>query len=168
MALIKSQEIDFLSSDPDCLRPPSMFSRRVEKERSLESFLQTNPEISKLGGKVKDRIKKATEKVKNAPKILNNEQYTPPPRSLESQLSIIYKTSQECLVIVKDFVYESKTEIHTEEISTFTQTNNSLRQKIEFCNELLDLLQIAVFNAEWCYYEAMKISRDGKYYFVCE
>ena len=49
MALIKSQEIDFLSSDADCLRSQSMFSQREERERERErkrDWLRKYPECS--------------------------------------------------------------------------------------------------------------------------
>ena len=189
MALIKSQEIDFLSSDADCLRSQSIFSTtRGEKERERgkekefllftkeihERYLQTKSEILKLDGRVKNDIKKASEKLINAAEILKNEQHIPPPGSLESEFSIIYKTIQECLVIVDiraeillNLINESRGENIIEEISTSNQINDQLQSKIEFCNKLLDHIKYAVFKY-WEYYQDMKVSSDRKYYFVCE
>ena len=69
--------------------------------------------------------------------------------------------------ILLNFINEPRDENITEEISTFNQINDHCSQKIEFCNELLVLLKKAVFE-DWEDYQDMKISSDGKYYFVCE
>ena len=168
MALIESQETGLLSSDADCLRSPYMFRQRREKER----FLEAKSRISRLESFLINFIEKVSEKVINADEILNDEQYIPPPSSLESELSIIYNSLQERLAITDrlsiraEILQNFSTESTTEEISSFNQINNKL-EKIELCNELLVLLKKAVFD-NWCYYEDMKISSDGKYYFVCE
>ena len=116
----------------------------------------------------------ASEKLINAAEILKNEQYIPPLGSLVSELSIIYKTIQECLIIVEirfeillNFINKPRAENIIEEISTSNQINNQLQTKIEFCNELLALIKVAVFKI-WEYYQDMKVSSDRKYYFVCE
>ena len=179
MALIKYHEVDFRSSDSDWFRSSSIFSHREEKERfsSLyERYLQTNPDIPNLYDQVKGYIEKVSSKLINATEILNNEQYIPPPSSLESGLSILYKTIQECLLVIdslgiraeilQNSINEYRTEMSTEEIFTFNQINSQL-EKIEFCNELLALLKKAVFTY-WDNYQEMKINSDGKYYFVCE
>ena len=178
MALIKSQEIDFLSSDADCLRSQSMFSQREERERILrpakeiyERYLQTKSEILELDLRVKKDIMKASENLINAAEILKNEQYIPPPGSLVSELSIIYKTIQECLdirpEILLNFINEPRAESIIEGISNSNQINDQLQSKIEFCNELLALIKDAVFEY-WEDYQDMKVSSDRKYYFVCE
>ena len=175
MALIKSNEIDFLSIDSDWLRSPSIFSYREEKERLsylYEKYLQARLDIPKSYDQVIGYIETASQKLINASDILSNEQYIPPPSSLESELSIIYNSLQERLAITDrlsiraEILQNFSTESTTEEISSFNQINNKL-EKIELCNELLVLLKKAVFD-NWCYYEDMKISSDGKYYFVCE
>ena len=169
MALIESQETGLLSSDADCLRSPYMFRQRREKER----FLEAKSRISRLESFLINFIEKVSEKVINADEILNDEQYIPPPSSLESELSLIYKTIKECLVIVdiraeilQNSINEPRNENIAKEISTFTEINNSLDQKIVFCNHLLVLLQKAVFE-HWQWYQDMKISSDGNYYFIC-
>ena len=160
-----------------------MFSQREERERERifsltkeihERYLQNKSEILKLDGRVKNDIKLASEKLINAAEILKNDQHIPPPGSLVSELSIIFKTIQECLVIVDiraeillNFINEPRAENIIEEISTSNQINDELQSKIEFCNELLALIKDAIFQI-WKYYRDMKVSSDRKYYFVCE
>ena len=78
----------------------------------------------------------ASEKLINAAEILKNEQHIPPPGSLVSELSIIYKTIQECLVIVDiraeillNFINEPRAENIIEEISTSNQINDHCSQR---------------------------------------
>ena len=168
MALIKSQEINFLSIGADCLRSPSKFTEREEKERELERegerilsiaieihgiCLESKPDILELECIARNYIKKLGKKTAKAIEIINNKYYIPPPNSLESELSMIYKTAQESLVIVDttakyliNFINEPINENIIEEFSMFSQKTNFLQQKIELCNEFLALLKEPVFN----------------------
>ena len=191
MASIKSQELDFISSDADRLKFTSMLIQREQRERESEresererilpmakekheKCLLINSAILKLDRKVKEYIKKASVKEINAINILNDEQYIPRPNSLESELSAIYQTIQECVVIVNtktkmllNFISEPKAENISEEISTFNQTEDLLQKDMELCNNLLALLKQSVFNY-WQYYIELKASKDESYYFICE
>ena len=103
-------------------------------EEMHEKFSKFKPVLLNLEDQARNYITKASEVGISGAEILNNDQYIPPTNSLESELSMIYKTIREISVTtesIQNFINEPRYENITKEISTLNQTFDSSQQKLQ-------------------------------------